>query len=75
MDCNNRNGDIIGHSVQYGVQGTGSTQTLSVLGSATTQATISELNASVTYSIEVEAVNSVGISVYSIPTTTIYDTL
>ena len=49
----------------YGVQGSGSTQTESVSGGATTEATISGLAASTNYSIEVAAVNSAGTGVYS----------
>ena len=69
VDCIQRNGDITGYSVQYGVQESGSTQTMSVSGGATTEGTLSELNAASTYSIEVAAVNSVGTGVYSNLTT------
>ena len=65
VDCIHRNGDITGYSVWYGVQGSGSTQTESVLGGATTEATISGLTHSTTYEIEVAAVNSAGTGVYS----------
>ena len=70
VDCIQRNGDITGYLVQYGVQESGSTQTMSVSGGATTEGTISDLNAATTYSIEVAAVNSVGTGVYSNLTTT-----
>ena len=69
VDCIHRNGDITGYSVRYGVQGSGSTQTLSVSGSATTEATISGLESVAYYSIEVAAVNSAGTGVYSAPLT------
>ena len=69
VDCIHRNGDITGYSVRYGVQGSGSTQTLNVSGSATTEATISELESAAYYSIEVAAVNSAGTGVYSAPLT------
>ena len=65
VDCIHRNGDITGYSVRYGVQGSGSTQTESVSGGATTEATISGLTPSTNYSIEVAAVNSVGVGSYS----------
>ena len=65
VDCIHRNGDITGYSVRYRVQGSGSTQTESVSGGATTEATISELQPSTNYSIEVAAVNSAGTGVYS----------
>ena len=70
VDCIQRNGDITGYSVQYGVQESGSTQTMSVSGGATTEGTLSELNAATIYSIEVAAMNNVGTGVYSNLTTT-----
>ena len=66
VDCIHRNGDITGYSVRYGVQGTGSTQTMSVHGGATTETTITGLMPSTTYSIEVAAVNSADVGLYSI---------
>ena len=66
MNCIHRNGDISGYSVQYGVQGSGSTQTASVSGGGAAQTTISGLTPSTTYSIEVAAVNSAGIGIYSL---------
>ena len=65
MDCIHRNGDITGYSVQYGVEGSGSTQTMNVPGGNTTETTISGLNSATTYSIEVAAVNSAGTGDYS----------
>ena len=65
VDCIHRNGDITGYSVQYGVVGSGSTQTTSVSGSSVTEATISSLMSSITYSIQVAAVNSAGTGPYS----------
>ena len=54
--------------MQYGVQGSGSTQTKSVSGGATTEVTtISGLAAGTNYSIEVAAVNRAGTGVYSDP--------
>ena len=67
VDCIHRNGDITGYSVRYGVQGSGSTQTVSVSGGGATMTTISGLESSTTYSIEVAAVNSAGTGVYSTP--------
>ena len=69
VDCIDRNGDITGYSVRYGVQGSGSTQTRDVSGGDTRQTTIPGLNPSTTYSIQVAAVNSAGIGVYSDPIT------
>ena len=37
MDCIHRNGDITGHIVQYGIQGSGSTVRKSVPGGAATE--------------------------------------
>ena len=65
VDCIHHNGDITGYSVRYGVQGSGSTQTRDVSGGGVTEATISSLMPSTTYSIQVAAVNSVGIGDYS----------
>ena len=65
VDCIDRNGDITGYSVRYGVQGNGSTQTMSVSGDGTTEATITGLTPSTTYFIEVAAVNSAGTGVNS----------
>ena len=65
VNCIHHNGDITGYLVQYGVQGSGSTQTMNVLGGTTTEATISGLNSATTYSIEVAAVNSAGTGDYS----------
>ena len=65
VNCIQRNGDITGYSVRYGVQGDGSTQTVSVSGGDTTETTISGLDSSTNYTIEVAAVNSAGTGVYS----------
>ncbi len=69
VDCIHRNGDITGYSVRYGVQGSGSTQTVSVSGGATTEATVSGLESTTNYSIEVAAVNNAGTGEYSSPIT------
>ena len=65
MDCIHRNGDITGYLVRYGVQGSGNTRSVRVSGGTTTKATISGLSATTPYTIEVAAVNSVGIGTYS----------
>ena len=67
VQCIHRNGDITGYSVRYGVQGNGSTQTMSVSGGGTSGATISGLESDSTYTIEVAGENSAGIGVYSDP--------
>ena len=69
VDCIHRNGDITGYSVLHGVQGSGSAQTETVRGGNTTKTTISGLAPSTSYMIEVAAVNSAGIGVYSDPLT------
>ena len=53
--------------MRYGVQGSGSIQTESVSGGATTEATFSGLTKDTSYGIEVAAVNSAGVGVYSDP--------
>ena len=66
VDCIHRNGDITGYSVRYGVQKSGSTQTVSISGGSVTEATISGLTPSTIYSIEVAAVTGEDhIGVYS----------
>ena len=61
VPCIHRNGVITAYSVQYGVVGSESTQTMYVSG---TSASITGLVESTTYTIEVAAVNNVGIGVY-----------
>ena len=70
VDCIHHNGDITGYSVRYGVYGS-NTQTMSVLGGAATESTITGLKSATNYSIQVAAVTSVGIGVHSTPTTTL----
>ena len=65
VDCIHRNGDITGHIVQYGIQGSGSTVRKNVPGGAATEATLTGLKSATAYYVEVAAVNSVGIGVYS----------
>ena len=65
--CIHSNGDITGYSVRYGIQGNGSIQTVNVIGEDSTDMSISGLKSSTTYSIEVAAVNSAGIGMYSNP--------
>ena len=67
VKCIHRNGDITGYSVRYGIQGNGSMQTVNVSGGDSTNTSISELKSSTIYSIEVAAVNSAGIGMYSNP--------
>ena len=64
VDCIHRNGDLIGYSVRYGVLENESTQTRSV--SDATETTIAGLASSTLYEIQVAAVNSAGVGVYSI---------
>ena len=65
MNCIDHNGDIAGYSVRYEAQGSGSTQTLSVSEGDTTEATIFGLMHDTQYTIEVAAVTSAGIGIYS----------
>ena len=65
VDCIHRNGDITGYSVQYEEVGSGSTQTMPVSGGSATEATISGLMSSTTYSIQVAAETSAGTGPYS----------
>ena len=65
--CVHSNGDITGYSVRYGIQGNGGIQTVNVSGGNSTKIAISGLKSSTTYSIEVAAVNSAGIGMYSNP--------
>ena len=67
VDCIHRNGDITGYSVQYGEVGNGSTQTMPVSGGSATEATISGLMPSTTYSIQVAAETNAGTGPYSVP--------
>ena len=53
--------------MRYGVQGDGSALAVNVSGGATTETTISGLDSSANYSIEVAAVNNAGIGAYSRP--------
>ena len=62
VDCKNRNGNITGYSMRYG---SAANQTENFSGGSTTEATITGLDAATNYSIEVAAVNSAGIGVYS----------
>ena len=63
VPCIHRNGDITGYSVQYGVVGSESTQTMTVSGDFS--GVISNLESSTNYSIKVAAMNNVGIGAYS----------
>ena len=68
LDCAERNEDITGYSVRYGVVGSpGTSQTISVSGSSTTEHRILQLMSSTNYTIVIAAVNSVGIGRYSNP--------
>ena len=63
--CLHQNGHIRSYSVQYGIQGSNFSNTLNVSGGGTTETIISDLNSATNYSIEVAAVNSAGIGVFS----------
>ena len=70
VDCIDRNGDITGYSVRYGVQGTAEgdrTVKMATGDSSGGMYTISGLSAVFVYTVEVAAVNSAGTGVYSSP--------
>ena len=73
LPCIHRNGDVTGYSVQYREVGNGSMDTYNSTGDNITEATISNLKSSTTYTIGVAAVNSEGVGVVSYPL--IVDTL
>ena len=70
VDCIHHNGDITGYSVRYGVQGTAEgdmTVKMATGDSSGGMYTISGLSAATEYTVEVAAVNSADIGVYSDP--------
>ena len=70
VNCIDRNGNITGYSVRYGVNGTAEgdrTVKNSTGDSNGGMYTISGLSAATVYTVEVAAVNSVDIGVYSSP--------
>ena len=67
LDCIDQNGDITGYSVRYEAVDSGSTDSVTVEGNSTTSDTVTGLNSSTTYSVEVAAVNGAGVGVYSDP--------
>ena len=67
MDCIDRNGDIIGYSVQYEVVESGTNETLNVTDGSTLQLLIENLNSSTNYTVAVAAMNSAGTGDYSDP--------
>ena len=64
MKCNDRNGDISGYLVRYGVLGTTEEDRTvqRILGGDVKQVTISGLNTSTAYTIEVAAINNAAVS-------------
>ena len=68
VPCIHQNGDITGYRVRYRSHRSGSSlQIMTVDRDNTTEATITGLRSSTTYSIEVAVVNSAGTGVYSEP--------
>ena len=70
MNCSEQNGDITGHSVRYGVQGSGEgdRSVVNVTGDSNGgMYEITGLRLSTLYSIEVAAVNRNGTGPYSAP--------
>ena len=66
VNCIHRNGHITGYIIQYEEKGSYHIKDISVTSSST-EATIFGVNSATNYSIEVVAVNSAGIGVYSSP--------
>ena len=69
VDCKDLNGHLEGYSVRYGVVGSGNTWQVLITDSAAVAVTLLGLYHSSYYSIELAAVNSVGVGVYSSPIT------
>ena len=69
VDCIHRNGDITGYTVRYGVQGNGSTQTVSVSGPRRMSIVISGLTPDTSYTVKVAAENVNGVGEFSDPRT------
>ena len=68
VPCEHRNGDISGYSVKYwerGIVNNKSETVMNITGASVTEATISNLNISTNYSIQVAAVNNAGTGVFS----------
>ena len=65
VPCIHRNGDIAGYSVQYGVVGSGSTQTVNISSSGVMNTTITGLTPDTTYAVAVAGMNSIGIGEYA----------
>ena len=66
VECN---GDIIGYSVKYNETGSSIDRSHRVTGGDSTEAALTGLTLSTTYTVQVAAVNSVGTGVYSDPLT------
>ena len=64
VPCIHQNGDITGYSVQYGVEGSGNTQTQIATGNG---AEIPGLVTSTNYTVQVAAITSAGVGEYSDP--------
>ena len=68
VSCIHQNGEITGYSVQYGVEGSSETQTITVSGDFSEgMEMISGLNKQTMYTVQVAAVNSAGTGEYSDP--------
>ena len=65
IPCLERNGDIVGHTVQYGVVGSGDLETIPVTGNETLAHLPPWLVPSTEYWIQVAAVNNVGTGEFS----------
>ena len=65
MNCIHRNGYIAGYRLRYRLQSNVTYTIINVVKSAINEVTISGLTQFTTYDIEVAAVNSIGIGMYS----------
>ena len=61
VPCIHQNGQITGYSVRYGVEESGSSQTVTAMGNGAT------ISPSTNYTVQVAAVNSAGVGDYSDP--------
>ena len=64
VPCIHRNGDITGYSLQYGVEGSGSTQFVNISSSGVLDTTITGLSPDTSYAVAVAGVNRIGIGEY-----------
>ena len=64
VPCIQRNGEITGYSVRYGVPGNGGMETLTIVGPDALMANLTDLISDTNYLVQVAGVNGQGIGVY-----------